>query len=310
MIAFGSSMTSPEVYDRIARPGIERAVEDDSPVFALQAAGSIFRSHNVILDQAAGLEGLEALVLIHQDAEIIDGDLCAKARAALSDPAVGVAGPVGAVGVRSLAWWEGSVTWASSGYRYDEAGADEVSLLSFNGSAPQPRTGEVEVVEGVLLVLSPWVVRNVRFDESLGQLHGYDVDLCLQVREAGRKVVTADLRVRHHHSLDFVLDTDTWVDAHMALAEKWEGRMLPAAAGHETPGADGQDWKQRARRAEAEAGAAHLLVASRLLQADARMHSAERRRLALAETGSWRVTEPLRRAGLLARASRKRVRGG
>ena len=32
-------------------------------------------------------------------------------------------------------------------------------------------------------------MRNVRFDESLGALHGYDFDFCLQVREAGRKVV-------------------------------------------------------------------------------------------------------------------------
>ena len=40
-------------------------------------------------------------------------------------------------------------------------------------------TGEVDTVDGFVLALSPWAVRNVRFDESLGQLHGYDFDFCL-----------------------------------------------------------------------------------------------------------------------------------
>ena len=30
--------------------------------------------------------------------------------------------------------------------------------------------------------MSPWAVRNTRFDESLGQFHGYDFDICMQVR--------------------------------------------------------------------------------------------------------------------------------
>ena len=37
----------------------------------------------------------------------------------------------------------------------------------------------------------------------------------------------------------------TWVEAHMRIAEKWDGRMPGAGEG-------GVDWKQRARRAEAE----------------------------------------------------------
>ena len=35
---------------------------------------------------------------------------------------------------------------------------------------PYARTGEVETLDGFVLVLSPWAVRNVRFDESLGAL--------------------------------------------------------------------------------------------------------------------------------------------
>jgi hypothetical protein len=54
MIAFGSSITKPEVYRRCAEPGIRRAAEPDSEIVAMPAAGSIFRSYNALLDQFAG----------------------------------------------------------------------------------------------------------------------------------------------------------------------------------------------------------------------------------------------------------------
>ena len=49
-------------------------------------AGTIFESYNALLDRAAAREDLEALVLVHQDAEIVDADLCATIRAALARP--------------------------------------------------------------------------------------------------------------------------------------------------------------------------------------------------------------------------------
>jgi len=102
----------------------------------------------------------------------------------------------------------------------------------------------------VFLVTLPWAVRNLRFDEDLGsQIHGYDLDFCLQVREAGRKVITADLKVVHHHSLKLVSDPEVWIQAHMRVAEKWEGRMT--GVGRNTDGAPAADWKARARRAVA-----------------------------------------------------------
>ena len=70
------------------------------------------------------------------------------------------------------------------------------------------RTGEVDNLDGFLIGLTPWAIQNLRFDESLGKSHGYDADLCLQAREAGRKVVTADLKVVHHHSLELIGDPE------------------------------------------------------------------------------------------------------
>ena len=301
MIAFGVSITSPDAFRTYAEPGIRLAAEPDSEVYAFAAAGSIFRSYNLLLDTAAELEGLEALVLVHQDTEIVSDDFCQKVREALSDPDVGVVGCVGAIGVRSIAWWEGSVTWGSFIHRYGEYGGGDLPAFSWNADdlPPYARTGEVETVDGFLMALSPWVVRNLRFDESLGQLHGYDFDFCLQVREAGRKVVTADFRAIHNHTLELVSNIDTWVEAHMRITEKWEGRMPGVGDG-------GADWKLRARRAEAESEAGRAVAVSKQLQLDARELQLQRALDETTKSISWRLTEPLRRANAL----RRRLLGG
>ena len=301
MIVFGCSITDPEMYRRCAEPGFRLAAEGDSQVIANAAAGSLFRSYNLILDSVAQRDDVEALVLVHQDAEIADPEFCAKVRQALADPDVGVVGCVGAIGVRSIAWWEGSVTWASFTHRYGELGGGELPAFSWNGSElpAYARTGEVDTVDGFVLALSPWVIRNVRFDESLGQLHGYDFDFCLQTRAAGRKVVTADLKAVHHHSLDLISDPETWIEAHMRVAEKWDGRMPEV-------GKAGGDWKQRARRAEAEAAVTRALAVSTQLKSDARAQQLERDLEVTTTSISWRLTDPLRRANALRRRMKKR----
>lgn len=282
MLAFASPITDPPLYDRACRPGIERAKEPDSIVMARASAGSIYRSYNVLIEEAAQIEGLEALVLLHQDSEIVDDRFCATVREALRDPDVGLIGACGAKGVRSIAWWDGSVTWASFTHRYSEYGGGEVAAFTYRGEQhpAYAQTGEVDTIDGFIMVLSPWVVQHCRFDESLGNLHGYDFDFCLTVREAGRKVVTADIQMVHHHSLDLVSEPETWIQAHMTLAEKWAGRIPGVGDG-------GGDWKQRARRAEAEAAVWRTL-----------RHAEELKRYAAVEevtrSLSWRVTAPLR----------------
>ena len=106
------------------------------------------------------------------------------------------------------------------------------------------------------MVLSPWAVRTVRFDEALRVGYGFDTDFCRQVRAAGRKVVTADLRAIFHHALELVEDLDLWIEGHQQVAEKWEDERSTRHA-----------WKARARRAEAEREAARAVAHGRRLAA-------------------------------------------
>lgn len=310
MIVFGCSVTAPDVYARCAERGFHRAAEPDSEILANAAAGSLFRSYNLIMEMVAERDDLEALVLAHQDAEILDPDFCAKLREVLANPDVGLVGCVGAIDVRNIAWWEASVTWASFTHRYREYGGGEIASLTWHEDQLPgfARTGEVESLDGFLLALSPWAVRNLRFDEELGtQIHGYDLDFCLQVREAGRKVMTANFRMVHHHSLELVKDPMAWQQAHIKIAEKWEGRM--PGIGLPSWGVAHDDWKQRARWAEAEAGATRLQKVSAELQGEARERELQLLLNEVLESNSWKATRPLRVLGAWARARRNGGRG-
>jgi hypothetical protein len=82
------------------------------------------------------------------------------------------------------------------------------------------------------------------------------------------------------------------------VAEKWAGRMPPV-------GEAGGDWEQRARRAEAEAALARTQAVAAMLHADAKNKQLKGEIDEMAESISWRITEPLRRLNARRRALRR-----
>lgn len=291
MIAFASAITDEVVYKRCALKGFELVSEPDTEILGYPADGSIFRSYNMLLDLALkrfGPDGLEFLVLVHQDAEIVDTDFLPKVREAFAaHPDAAIVGCAGAIDVRSIAWWEGSVTWASYTHRFDDFGGGELPAMAW---APErmpvyAETGPVDSVDGFVMAFSPWAIANLRFDESIGGvLHGYDFDICMQARAGGKEIVTAPLRVVHHHSLHLISQVDGWIAAHMTLAEKWHDQ-LPVVS---------EDWRKRARRAEAELSATRLAAGAGQLIWHQRLMQVERALREYEGSLSWRITKPLR----------------
>jgi hypothetical protein len=291
VIAFGVSVGEGEAYRRYAEPGIVRAREPDSEVYVFATVGQALRTENLLLQTAAKHDDLEALVLVHPHTEIREPGFCEKVRGALADPAVAVVGAIGAAGVRTIAWWEGAISSGPVTHAYHDFGGGELGAYSWKARAPAG--AEVDAVSGMLMILSPWAVRNMRFDETLALGHGYDVDYCMQVRAAGRKVMTADLAVTYNQSLELVEDLPCWSEAHRTVAEKWEGRHPGAVSGREEP--TEAEWKARARRAEAERELARAIAYGSELMLDARVAAAERELERTEGSLSWRLTEPLRR---------------
>ena len=173
-------------------------------------------------------------MLVHQDAEIVDAGLLRRSCARrCADPEVGLGrlrrrrrraqhrlvGGVGDAAPRSSTATRS--TAAATCRRSRGRGARRPPT---RGSARSRRS------TGSCSCCRPWAVRNIRFDEELGTFHGYDLDFCLQVREAGRKVVTADFRAIHHRPLEMVPDPER-VDRRPHAG----GRQVGRPDGHRRP---------------------------------------------------------------------------
>ncbi|NLT07361.1 MAG: hypothetical protein GXY03_13780 [Solirubrobacterales bacterium] len=215
MIVFGTAVSDRDVYERVALPGIRRAAESDALIWDYEGYDSLQRPCNEMLDAARELDGLEALVLLHQDLELTDGSLPPRVRALLADRRVGVVGSFGARAVPLHRWTEST---------------DLYGVASVTGGERRfgPTPADVEVVDGSLLVLAPWVVDAVRFDESLAaDFHGYDVDLCRRVLALGGRVVCDDIPYRHQMSPRD--DRQAVRRAGVRLAERWDPALRPGA---------------------------------------------------------------------------------
>ena len=285
----------PEAYRRYARPGIERAAESDSELLAIAAVGSIARGYNLLLDLAARYDELEALVLVNQEVELTDPGACTTIRDTLPCRRRGN-------GLRRRdrcaehrrAGGPGTRRRGDPGVSGARTRPD--ARLRLERDKPGARGGGD--AGRAVLCLWAWPVRHVRLDEGLGLGQGYDLDYCFQLREHGRSVVAADLPAIYHRPLELVDDKDLFIESHIQTAEKWEGRM-PGF------GRDADDWRQRARRAEAEREAARTIAYSTASEADARAQPLERELEALEATASWRLTRPLREIN--ARLARRRA---
>lgn len=216
MIAFASCVASPEKFREYAQPGLRLVCEPDSLVAEVTTTTSIFEAYNEVLDAFSDHDELEALVLLHEDVEIVDHDFMAKVRSRLSqEPEIAVVGVVGAREISGIAWWEAD----TYGRCLESRG-----LIDFGGGFH-----DVDVVDGLLMVLSPWAVRNLRFDgERFGGFHAYDLDFCLQARAAGRRVVVDEIAITHYPK-GTLGDSEAYRRNDSILVEKW-GLRAPAPA--------------------------------------------------------------------------------
>lgn len=205
MIVYGICSASRTTLETVALPGIRRC-QADPHVEVVSDARSIAQAYNRILRACRRMQDLEALVLLHEDVELDDSSFEHRLRRIIADRDVAIAGTIGARNVTSLAWWEGSVFGC----------VDEVRRTI---GVP---TGDhqVDAIDGLLMVLSPWAVANLDFDQRYKGFHGYDADVSFQARQAGKKVMVTDFGVRHHTKGGYG-DRRSWQRANLTFQLKW-----------------------------------------------------------------------------------------
>ncbi len=194
-------------WEKLRRNVIPRI--GDSPLLGLSGQTALTEAYNTILDAFAGRD-LDAVVLLHDDLEIIDRDAEAKFLAALTDD-VALVGVCGGKGDKSLAWWNSETV----GHQMTDSG-----MIDFG-----PRTGDVAFIEGSIMVFSPWAVQHLRFDQRYPGWLGYD-DICLTARDMGKRVTVVDVDTHHHSTIGFKSPAiaAAWDVAEEIFLEKWWGR--------------------------------------------------------------------------------------
>jgi len=198
-------------------PSIEAVRGPGDRVSTLPGDGrGICAVYNEFIREARAIPDCDALVLLHDDVEIVDPNFRAKVLAAVQEEGVGVVGVIGGAGLRSAKWWTARAT---VGRVFESRGRLDL------GSA----RGDVDVVDGLLMVLAPSAFGALDFDEArLPGFHGYDVDYCLQAKAGGLRVVVRPIDVLHRTKGGYG-DSSAFAEAGKVLSTKWSNVITGAS---------------------------------------------------------------------------------
>jgi hypothetical protein len=234
LIAFGTAVTCEDLYARYAKAGIDAVAEPGALVMTRQGM-SLPGAYNEMLAQASARDDLEAVALLHQDLRIEDPDFAAQVRSTFENESVAIAGAVGFTGFSGHHWVDG--VQMSGGVDKPLHG----QLVRLGWTGPYGRQA-VEMVDGVLLILSPWAARNLRFDPRFARdFHGYDADICFEAQALGKQTVVTQIRTVHASIGAVGRSRGAWTRASLEFDRKWgdwlrSGRRTVPARPYAKPG--------------------------------------------------------------------------
>ena len=142
-------------------------------------------------------------VLIHPDVELVGPGLAARLEALFADESIAVAGVIGARQHPGLRWWEGNPKF---GYAHHKPGQGGTYFT--RGS-----DNEVDIVDGMMIALSPWFAERFRFRPEEYEppcWHVYGETLCAEAQMQGKRVLQIDYELRHHTVPGFAGGEEHW----------------------------------------------------------------------------------------------------
>jgi hypothetical protein len=164
------------------------------------AAGQagICRAYNLGLARAEG----DIFLFMHEDAYFVHpgwGPLLVQKFAA--DPGLGL---VGLAGTQYL--FRDHPAWALAGRPFLRGRVLHDDGVHQNLTIYSRDTADAEVVaaDGLFLAIRAELFRHIRFDEAVfDRFHFYDIDICMQVRQTHKAIVTCDILLKHMSSGSF-----------------------------------------------------------------------------------------------------------
>ena len=211
MIGFGTAVGPRGTFATMTLPSITATAGTGALILERQDADSLASAYNSMIAEALAVPDLEALVLLHDDVVIEDRNFVARIRRLLQATDVGVIGVVGASRLHGLRYWDGRRPCGRvrDGERFVDFG---------------PLRGEVDAVDGLLMVLSRAAMEQVAFDEvTFPGFHGYDADYCFSCSAAGLRVLVEPFGLYHGSTGDDASEAFAVADA--AFRRKWAHRL-------------------------------------------------------------------------------------
>lgn len=187
---------------------------------------SIFQAYNEGVERAKG----EILCFIHDDV-VFHTNGWGKVIEALFLAHEDFGG-IGVLGGHLLPFQE-SYYLLSSGNIMQLQNDGKVEMELRNDHFDKDGLDEVAALDGLLMAVPKelFLVKGVRFDETYGGFHMYDLDFSMQLREIGYKcVVTNNILVEHRTRITGVLESDSFKRELHKFYKKWEG-AFPVVVG-------------------------------------------------------------------------------
>ncbi len=229
MILFATRSANRDKLNAHCIAGIRASMRETySHVTRASNSEDIFPTLQDFIEGARQDNSAEALVLLHDDLELRDAKFAAKVRHTFKDPEVAIVGCIGARNVKSLSWWEGSPRFGHTednlhgvyDWGFDDEG--DVRLGEMILDHEPVNVCDVDTVDGMLLILSPWAIHHLSLI-GLGYegLHGYAEELCFQARAKGKRVVVTRLELKHHSKGGIAGNIDGWNKSDALFRERW-----------------------------------------------------------------------------------------
>lgn len=188
----------------------------------------ICAAYNQGVDRAQG----EILAFMHEDAFFMEkGWAAVLAKKFADDPAVGLVGVAGTqyLFADRMAWTAAGRPWLRGRVVHELDAGNEFAMTAFSLDKSD---ADAVAVDGLFFAVRRELFNRIRFDETtFDRFHFYDLDICMQVRETHRIMVTWDILVKHCSGGKA---DDLWRDAGKKFLKKYQDR-LPASCAAISP---------------------------------------------------------------------------
>jgi GT2 family glycosyltransferase len=181
----------------------------------------ICAAYNQGIDKAQG----EIIAFMHEDAFFMEKGWDSVLVKKFEEPSIGLVGVAGTqfLFADRMAWTAAGRPWLRGRVVHELDDGNEFAMTAFS---LEKSDADVVAVDGLFFAVRRELFNRVRFDEiTFDRFHFYDLDLCMQVRETHRIIVTWDILVKHRSGGKA---DDSWRDAGKKFLQKYQDR-LPAS---------------------------------------------------------------------------------